>query len=702
MHMRKKKLALLMAAALTLTSADGTALIVNAADITVDATEGTADEFGDVEISDEQEEETSDIEVELADEVGEESESTEDFSDQQNMNIFSDGKETVDESNQAGISGSHEVMADEYVTLEEGAQNLSITENTRNEFGLFDFTCKFTPKESGYYVFELSGDDIVTYITLEDSWVDGENDYYNNTNAATKPFRIGARLQKGKTYSYRLSVTDMGQFSVSIAKREEKQIKNVRLTGLKNVDTSSFQLFQELKDLFGIEVTYADNSVETYRFDQNVNDTNRNWNISDSYGNVIWVDRLEIESQIKDPYITYKIRFSYKDYNKRMNAYTDVQSISCKSLASLTQIQPGKAYNIPVLGENQLPGKGQGFCFIPETSGYYIFEKDGSGAENYFSIDKVGIEGGPFGGKDVIKVENVGGSECKGQNKGRIYLDVGEVYLIRGRNDSESQPATISFMIRDENKICDWREISRTAPTCTKEGEIVEKCQNHPQEALKETKISALGHKYSEWTVTKKATVVENGVRERNCTVCKNAKQTAIIEKLKATAKLNVSARTLPLKVKQAFTIKVSDLGEGDSIVSWTSSNSKVAVVKNGKITAKKAGNAQITVKLKSGLTKNIKIKVQKTAVTTKSLKVNDNATGRKAASKITLKRRQTLKLSAEITPVTSKQKVTYSSSNKKVATVNSKGVVTARKKGKATITVKSGKKTVKIKVIVK
>ena len=49
--MRKKKLALLMAAALTLTSADGTALIVNAADITVDATEGTADEFGDVEIS---------------------------------------------------------------------------------------------------------------------------------------------------------------------------------------------------------------------------------------------------------------------------------------------------------------------------------------------------------------------------------------------------------------------------------------------------------------------------------------------------------------------------------------------------------------------------------------------------------------------------------------------------------------------------
>lgn len=37
-----------------------------------------------------------------------------------------------------------------------------------------------------------------------------------------------------------------------------------------------------------------------------------------------------------------------------------------------------------------------------------------------------------------------------------------------------------------------------------KAGEIVEKCQNHPNEALKKTKIPALGHKYSAWTVTKK------------------------------------------------------------------------------------------------------------------------------------------------------------------------------------------------------
>ena len=54
------------------------------------------------------------------------------------------------------------------------------------------------------------------------------------------------------------------------------------------------------------------------------------------------------------------------------------------------------------------------------------------------------------------------------------------------------------------------------------------------------------------------------------------------------------------------------------------------------------------------------------------------------------------------VTPLTSLQKVTYTSSNKKVATVTSKGVIRAKKKGTAVITVKSGSRTVKCKVTVK
>lgn len=54
------------------------------------------------------------------------------------------------------------------------------------------------------------------------------------------------------------------------------------------------------------------------------------------------------------------------------------------------------------------------------------------------------------------------------------------------------------------------------------------------------------------------------------------------------------------------------------------------------------------------------------------------------------------------ILPLTSTEKITYKSSNKKVATVSAKGVIAAKKKGTATITVKSGKKSVKCKVTVK
>lgn len=74
-----------------------------------------------------------------------------------------------------------------------------------------------------------------------------------------------------------------------------------------------------------------------------------------------------------------------------------------------------------------------------------------------------------------------------------------------------------------------------------------------------------------------------------------------------------------------------------------------------------------------------------------KALKVTKTALNVKAGKKVTIK--------ATATPAA---KVTYKSSNKKVATVTNKGVVKGVKKGKATITVKANGKTVKVKVTVK
>ena len=63
--------------------------------------------------------------------------------------------------------------------------------------------------------------------------------------------------------------------------------------------------------------------------------------------------------------------------------------------------------------------------------------------------------------------------------------------------------------------------------------------------------------------------------------------------------------------------------------------------------------------------------------------------------TKLTLKVKKTVSLKATVTPANSSDKLTWTSSNKKIATVSSSGKVTAKKAGTVTITVKtaSGKK---------
>ena len=230
------------------------------------------------------------------------------------------------------------------------------------------------------------------------------------------------------------------------------------------------------------------------------------------------------------------------------------------------------------------------------------------------------------------------------------------------------------------------------AATCTTEGEQSHHCTVCG--AKKDvTAIAARGHKYGKWVTTKEATVLKTGTRTRTCSVCKE-KETQSIAKLKKTIKLNVTS--LPLKVKQSTTVvKVVTMSKGDSIASWSSSNKKIATVTSkGKITGKKAGKATITVKLKSGAKATVKITVQKTKVSTTKVTV--------PSKKVSLKKGKSTTLKPIVTPLTSADKLTYKSSNTKVATVSKTGKITAKKKGTAKITVTSGKKKVTVTVTVK
>lgn len=209
-----------------------------------------------------------------------------------------------------------------------------------------------------------------------------------------------------------------------------------------------------------------------------------------------------------------------------------------------------------------------------------------------------------------------------------------------------------------------------------------------------ETIAKITSHTWGNWTTVSAATVFAPETQRRVCSLCGTAETRTYGTKLTPTA--TVTAQSVPLKLKQSTTkLKVSGLAAGDYVVSWKSSNTSVVKVNSsGKLTAgNKTGKAVVTATLVSGKKVNIKVTTQKNAVKTTKI------TG--LSKKVKLEKGKKTTLKPVITPITSTDKVTYSSSNKKVATVSSKGVVTAKKSGTAKITVKSGSKKFVVTVTV-
>ena len=126
--------------------------------------------------------------------------------------------------------------------------------------------------------------------------------------------------------------------------------------------------------------------------------------------------------------------------------------------------------------------------------------------------------------------------------------------------------------------------------------------------------------------------------------------------------------------------------------LTWTSSNTDVATVtSSGKVTAKSAGTANITVKTDNGKTATCNVMVSAKSVTTVSI-----------PSTLSLEAGETYTLTPTITPSDAVTSYTWSSDNNIVATVSQSGVVTAKSAGIANITVKTDNgKTAACKVTV-
>lgn len=202
-------------------------------------------------------------------------------------------------------------------------------------------------------------------------------------------------------------------------------------------------------------------------------------------------------------------------------------------------------------------------------------------------------------------------------------------------------------------------------------------------------------HDFGAWEVLQEATLTQEKITRRRCKVC-DVSEEEVGKKLSPYAKVTKTAYTL--NPQQKLTTLSVKYVKGDSVVSWKSSNTKVATVtkgSNGKCTVvagKTPGKATLIVKLKSK-------KTAKVTITVRSVKTT-KITGVK--SSIALKVKKNAILKPVLTPKNSTEKITYKSSNTKIATVSSAGKITAKKKGTAYIYVKSGSKTVKCKVVVK
>lgn len=176
------------------------------------------------------------------------------------------------------------------------------------------------------------------------------------------------------------------------------------------------------------------------------------------------------------------------------------------------------------------------------------------------------------------------------------------------------------------------------------------------KETAERARNTALTTEVTKEQVTGATTTLKNAI-----TAFRNAIAQTVVEETSVT--LDKTAVTLAAgkNVTLRATVKPANAGA----VVWSSSDSKVATVVNGKVTAKKAGTAKITAKVGN--------KTATCTVTVISL----------SKTKLTLgvKEKLTLKVNG------TKKKVTWTTSNKKVATVKN-GKITAKKANKKAITI--------------
>ncbi len=258
-----------------------------------------------------------------------------------------------------------------------------------------------------------------------------------------------------------------------------------------------------------------------------------------------------------------------------------------------------------------------------------------------------------------------------------------------------SNGKTASLLVKvEEGKVVAVTEVK--LPETSKTLKIGESYQINAEVLPSDATDKTLTYESSDDTV---ATVTESGKVEAkkagtaNITVKSSNGKTALLQvkveegKVVAVTEVKLPETSKTLKIGEFYQINAEVLPSDatDKTLTYESSDDTVATVtESGKVEAKKAGTANITVKSSNGKTALLQVKVEEgKVVAVTEVKLPETSK--------TLKIGESYQINAEVLPSDATDKaLTYESSDDTVATVTESGKVEAKKAGTANITVKS------------
>lgn len=303
-----------------------------------------------------------------------------------------------------------------------------------------------------------------------------------------------------------------------------------------------------------------------------------------------------------------------------------------------------------------------------------------SSNRNIATVDSKGKVKALKVGNAIITATSVDGSNISAQCKIKVAQRVTKIKLNKGiiNLSKKGKTCTVKATVYPNNaynKYVNWTANNKKVATVDKNG-----------------KIKATTNKGTTYVNA----IAKDGSKIRTRVLVVVGEKVKKITLNKTSVTLNRGAKNRTFQLKKAIKNKNATY-KG---VSWYSSNKNIATVNStGKVTLKRRGKVVITVKAKDGSNKSAKCKVTVRQLVTK-LSYN------KKTQKAEVYKNKTIKFVVTVAPSNANNKgLTYSSSNKKVATVNSKGFVKGIKAGTVTITAKAkdgSRKAVKLTVKVK